>query len=403
MSTCRRILFFGEPATLAHVMRPAVLAKALQAAGHEVAVATGRDYCNFVENEGLAVRDLRAIGTRAYLAAVDAGRVVFPYSTLDGYVQEDLRHIEAFHPDLVVGDFRLSLAVSARLAKVPYLGLSNAYWSPCVDARYDIPVHPATKLLGPALPNALFQLLRPVILAHHSVPMHRLRKRYGMRSLGLDLRAVFTEADVTAYADVPALVPGAECGNAVRYRYIGPVLWSAPGALPAEFRDACSDKPWVYVSMGSSGDPRLVTQLLAALEGVHCRIAVATAGAVPASAIPPGVLAADYMPGDQAAARARLVICNGGSPGAHQALAQGTPVLGIPANLDQMLNMHFVSRFGAGVTLRADDVRRERVRNIVNEMLNMPVYSERAQAVASAFREYHAASRFASIVDELAS
>jgi UDP:flavonoid glycosyltransferase YjiC (YdhE family) len=78
-------------------------------------------------------------------------------------------------------------------------------------------------------------------------------------------------------------------------------------------------------------------------------------------------------------------------------------VLGIPANLDQMLNMHFVSRFGAGVTLRADDVRRERVRNIVNEMLNMPAYSERAQAVASAFREYHAASRFASIVDELAS
>lgn len=403
MNARRRILFFGEPATLAHVMRPVVLAKALQSAAYEVAVATGPDYRQFVEKEGLPVRDLWSIGTRRYLAAVDAGRVVFPFSTLDAYVGEDLRHIEAFHPDVVVGDLRLSLAVSARLAKVPYIGLSNAYWSPCVDARYEIPVHPATKLLGPALPNAVFKLFRPLILGHHSVPMHRLRKRYGMRSLGFDLRAVFTEADVTAYTDVPELVPGAECGNADRYRYIGPVLWSAPGVLPHELSETSSSKPWVYVSMGSSGNPRLVPHLLAALEGVNCRIAVATAGAVPASAIPGNVVAADYLPGDEIAARARLVICNGGSPTTHQALAHGTPVLGIPANLDQMLNMHFVGRSGAGVAVRADAVLREKLRSIVKEMLDTPTFSDRAQTVAAAFREYHSASRFARIVNELAS
>ena len=403
MNARRRVLFFGEPATLAHVMRPVVLAKALQEAAYEVAVATGPDYRMFVEREGLAVRDLWSIGTRRYLAAVDAGRVVFPFSALDAYVKEDLRHIEAFRPDVVVGDLRLSLAVSARLAKVPYIGLSNAYWSPCVHARYEIPVHPATRLLGPAVPNAIFKLLRPLILAHHSVPMHRLRRRYGMPSLGLDLRAVFTEADVTAYADVPALVPGAECGNPGRYRYIGPVLWSPPGLLPAELTDTRHGKPWVYVSMGSSGNPRLVPEILAALADVHCSVAIATAGAVPASAIPHDVIAADYLPGDEVAARARLVICNGGSPTTHQALMRGTPVLGIPANLDQMLNMHFVSRSGAGVSVRADDIKRERLRRIVNEMLDTPAFSDRAQAVATAFLGYHAASRFATIVDELAS
>jgi UDP:flavonoid glycosyltransferase YjiC (YdhE family) len=181
------------------------------------------------------------------------------------------------------------------------------------------------------------------------------------------------------------------------------VLWSAPGVLPHELSETSSSKPWVYVSMGSSGNPRLVPHLLAALEGVNCRIAVATAGAVPASAIPGNVVAADYLPGDEIAARARLVICNGGSPTTHQALAHGTPVLGIPANLDQMLNMHFVGRSGAGVAVRADAALREKLRSIVKEMLDTPTFSDRAQTVAAAFREYHSASRFARIVNELAS
>ena len=402
MNTRKRVLFFGEPATLAHVMRPVVLASALPSRLYDVAVATGADYRRFVEREGLEVRDLWSIGTRAYLAAVEAGRVVFPFRTLDAYVREDMRHIEAFAPDLVVGDFRLSLAVSARLAKVRYVAISNAYWSPCARARYEIPVHPTTKLLGPAVPNALFQLLRPAILAHHSLPMHKLRKRYGMRSLGFDLGTVFTEADVTAYADVPAIVPGADCGNQRRYRYIGPVLWSPGGVLPAALEERGDGRPWVYVSMGSSGNPHLVPTLLAALEGVDCRVAVATAGAVPASAIPSGVIAADYLPGDEAAARASLVICNGGSPSAYQALAQGTPVLGIPANLDQMLNMHFVVRSGAGAALRADRVTRKRVADVVKHMLQTPAFGAQAKKIAAVFHEYHATARFANIVRELA-
>lgn len=402
MSARKRILFFGEPATLAHVIRPVVLAKALPADRYEVAVATGRDYRQFAEHEGLEVRDLWSIGTRAYLAAVDTGRVVFPFRTLDAYVREDLRHIEAYAPHLVVGDFRLSLAVSARLAQVPYIAISNAYWSPCAGARYEVPVHPATRLLGPAVPNALFRLLRPAILAHHSLPMHRLRKRYGMPSLGFDLGTIFTEGDVTAYADLPALVPGGHCGNPHRYRYIGPVPWSPAGVLPAAFKDGCSATPWVYVSMGSSGDPRLVPVLLAGLERVRCRVAVATAGAVPAGAIPRGVVASPFMPGAEAAARASLVVCNGGSPSAYQALAQGTPVLGIPANLDQMLNMDFVARSGAGAALRADRVTGERVADIVTQMLATSTFRAQAERIAASLHEYHAAARFATIVRELA-
>lgn len=58
------------------------------------------------------------------------------------------------------------------------------------------------------------------------------------------------------------------------------------------------------------------------------------------------VFCSAYLPGNQAAARADLVVCNGGSPTTFQALSEGVPVLGIPGNLDQFLNMHYLERYG---------------------------------------------------------
>ena len=46
------------------------------------------------------------------------------------YVEADRRLLDSWHPDLVVGDFRLTLAVSARLARIPYLPISSAHWVP---------------------------------------------------------------------------------------------------------------------------------------------------------------------------------------------------------------------------------------------------------------------------------
>lgn len=81
MTVKPRILFLAEAATLAHVVRPTVLAAALDRSEYEVCLATSTDFRSHVEAAGLPVRDLYCIGTRAYLAAVSAGRPVSPPST----------------------------------------------------------------------------------------------------------------------------------------------------------------------------------------------------------------------------------------------------------------------------------------------------------------------------------
>lgn len=394
----QRILFFAEPATLAHVARPVVLAGALDPGSYDVAIATGPDFQRIPEEAGLQCLPLWSIGTKRYLAAVAAGRPVFPYPVLKRYVTDDLRLIDNFAPDLIVGDFRLSLAVSARLAKVPYLAITNAYWSPHTAASFEVPVHFLTRLLGARIADRLFQLLRPVIFAQHSLPMHRLRRRHGMPSLGFDLRRVFTEADLALYADVPEMVPTQAPPTGGGHVYIGPVTWAPRVAMPEALLESPDHRPLVYINVGSSGDPALLRQLVDGCASLDCRLAVATGRAGRSIDLGKDAVVAPLLPGHEIAPRAALVICNGGSPGTHQALAAGTPVLGIPANLDQLLNMQFVTRSGAGAAVRADRVSADRVRQVVGRMLAEPSYRNAAARVAGWFAQYPATRRFSAVV-----
>jgi UDP:flavonoid glycosyltransferase YjiC (YdhE family) len=398
----KRVLFVAEAATLAHVARPTVLARSLDPARFDVCVATGPDFRSLVTDAGLPVLPLLCIGTRAYLAAVAAGRPVYPLDTLQAYVRDDLRLITEFRPDVVVGDFRLSLAVSARLARVPLIAISNAYWSPLAPPVFDVPVHAATRLLGHRIAHAGFQLLRPLIMAQHSLPMHRLRRMHGMASLGFDLRRVFTEADLTLYADIPELVPPAGTADRSRYRYIGAVVWSPDAALPASLATAPTAQPLVYISLGSSGDPSSLDTIVACAVQLGCRVAVVGPSGRWNDRFGDAVVSAPMLPGSTLSAAATMVVCNGGSPGTHQALEQGTPVLGIPSNLDQLLNMHHVVHSGAGLAIRADQVSASRVMDAMRRLLAEAAFTQQAQRLQQAFAGQNAGQNFQAAVTELA-
>lgn len=396
-----RVLFFAEPATLAHVVRPTALASTLEREAFEVSVATGPDFRHHVEAAGLEVRDLWCIGTRAYLSAVSAGCPVFPYGILRRYVVEDLRVIREFRPDVVVGDFRLSLAVSARLGRIPYIAISNAYWSPYAQARFEIPAHATTRLLGVGLPNAVFRLLRPLIFAQHSLPMHRLCRYYGLQSIGLDLRRVFTEGDLTLFADVPEMVPTLPLGLERRYRYIGPVTWSPSVPIPDPVVDRHDPRPLVYVALGSSGDSSILDIVLAAVISLGCRAVVAGPDRDWSRKYGEQVIARDLLPGSAMASIATLVICNGGSPGVHQALQQGTPVLGIPSNLDQLLNMYFTVQSGAGISVRADQVTAATIRRSAQKILGDDSFRKQAETIRAWFEDYSFEQQFPKVVSDV--
>jgi len=395
----RRILFFAETVTLAHFARPVALARALDPARFECVIAAGPRYRELVAGEPIPFRDLDTITSEAFLGALAKGAPLYSFATLRRYVEEDLRHIAAVRPDVVVGDFRLSLSASARLAQVPYVAIANAYWSPYAQPEYDVPSHPTVSLFGVTLARIAFRATRRIAFAIHCLPMHRLRRHYGLPSLGFELGRVYTDADWTLFADVPELVPMPRLPAGGRARYLGPVQWSPSLPLPDWWDRVPGDRPLVYVTLGSSGASSALATIVDALAEAPCTVLVASAGAsLPATAA--NVRVAAYLPGDAAAARARLVVCNGGSPTAHQALAAGVPVLGIASNLDQFLNMHYVVKAGAGECLRADSLDRRAVRAAAERLLADPAARAAAARLAAAFARYDAGRILTQVIDE---
>lgn len=395
----RRVLFIAEAVSLAHMARPFVLAQWLDPARYEVCLAADSRYDHLFPVPAFERLPLNSISSQSFLEVLAKGKPIYRTSTLRRYVEEDLDLFRAWSPDLIVGDFRLSLAVSAREAGIPYVTITNAYWSPYARQRYPIPEHVTARLLGVPVAQALFRVLRPAIFAGHTIPLNRVRRTWGQSSLGLDLRRVYTDADHVLYADIPDYIDMP--GLPDTHRFLGAILWSPRNPKPDWWDALPDDRPLVYVSPGSSGDARLLPNVLGALAGMPVTIIAATAGRDVAGVAGPNIHLAPFLPGTEAAARADLVICNGGSMTTQQALVAGKPVLGICSNLDQYLNMQAVAAAGAGAMLRAGKANRSVVRVTVERLLADRVCREAAQRMADRYRDYDTNECFHTVIEQV--
>jgi UDP:flavonoid glycosyltransferase YjiC (YdhE family) len=396
----RRILLFAEAVTLAHVARPLWFARGLDRHRCEVAIAASKRVVTHLTAEGVQWLELDSIEPAVFLAALVAGKPLYDAATLRRYVGADRALIDAFRPDLVVGDFRLSLSISARLAGVPYVSLSSAYWSPhYTPPRWPVPTLPITRALPIAVAQALFGAARPFAFAAHCGPLNAVRRHTGLPPLPRDLRRVYTDADWVAYTDLPELFP--TTGLPPTHRFVGPALWQPAQPLPAWWAQVPTDRPAVYVTLGSSGDATLMPAIAESLAALPVSVLLATAGAPAPSARPPNVFAAPYLPGLQASARAQLVVCNGGNLTAYQAVAGGAPVLGLCGNLDQYLNMQAFERAGAGRTLRADRFSPTELRRSVEAMLGDAALRRAAATLQAACARHGASGAPARLVDDI--
>jgi UDP:flavonoid glycosyltransferase YjiC (YdhE family) len=398
----KRILFVAESITLAQVVRLASLAGSLDPKRYEVHFACGRFDPLVFGTSSFAKRPLLTQAAGRVLRRERAGRRLYTRRWLSRYVDAERRLLEEVRPDLVVGDFRLSLGISAPLQKIPCAALINAYWSPAYRPdRFPMPDHFSlrwlVRLAGPEWAQRNFEKLLPAVLSHHAGPFNRLRKRHGLPPVG-DLRHVFTCADHVLFPDVPELVPLAD--PPANQIYLGPVNWAPDSPPPSWWNSLQDDRPIVYVTMGSSGRIEMLELIAEALRPLNMQVLLATAGRQFPAVDDPRWFSADYLPGHLSARRAVLVICSGGASTAYQALSEGTPVIGIPGNLDQLLAMQAIEKAGAGVLARASGLSAARLRQLVESELDSANLAAGARRVSDWFARYDANKRFGGFLEE---
>jgi UDP:flavonoid glycosyltransferase YjiC (YdhE family) len=393
-----RILFIAENVTMAQVVRLLALARRLPTERYDVHFACSDSSSWLFSGVSFRRWPLFTIDGPRALAALARGDRLYDTQTLERYVADELALFDTVQPDLVVSDFRLSLAVSSRLAGVPCASLINAYWSPfAVRERFPLPDHPIVSLVGVERAERYFPQALPRVFAHFAAPLNAVRKRHGLPQASLLEQLCF--GDWVLYPDVPELCPVAEAPST--HRFLGAVPWSPEVPLPADLLAGDDFRPLVYVTLGSSGDHAALTAVLAGLDGLPIRGLLATAGRPAPKSLPASFRVADYVPGDLVARQARFVVNNGGSSGMYQALAAGVPVLGIPSNLDQYLSMQCLTRAGAGLQLRSASLRPEQVRRAAQQLCEDPVLEQRARDLPGVLRGYDCHVRFRSWLDEV--
>lgn len=395
----RKVLFIAEAVTLAHVGRMLSLAQGLDPQRYEVVVACDPRYRAAIGEVAVPLVEIQTIPSQQFFDALDRGSPIYGWRDLLAYVEQDRALIQAQRPDVIVGDFRLSLAASARLEGKPYLSVTNAYWSPYAQIRPIVPEIPLTRAVGVRAAQWLFDLFRPIAFARHAAPVNRMLAHFGLPRLAADLRHAYTEADQVLYSDAAELVPHRPLP--ANHHFIGPVQWSPRVPLPSWWNDMPSDEPLVYVNLGSSGHGKLLPEMLEVLAAMPVTVMAATAGRVALKDLSANEFVADFLPGDQAVRRASLVICNGGSPTCYQALAAGRPVIGLPINLDQYLNMSLVREAGAGLLIRSGQHSAPELRRAVEGMLRDGRHAQRAGQIAQDLARYRPAQTLAGLIDRL--
>lgn len=91
----------------------------------------------------------------------------------------------------------------------------------------------------------------------------------------------------------------------------------------------------------------------------------------------------------------------GGSTTGYQALAEGRPVLGVAFNLDQYLATDAIERAGAGLMLRAGNLRAHDVERALSRLAGEPSFGDRARALQADLCGWDAGARFEAVVREI--
>jgi UDP:flavonoid glycosyltransferase YjiC (YdhE family) len=395
-----RILFMGEALAISHVARPSLLAAYLHQQGYDVCVARDSRYSHLINESGLEIINLKSLPTSIAQARLGRQEPVHDADTLDRYVQEDLRVFGTFKPDIVVGDQRHSLAISSRLAKIPYVNIADGQWSPFVEVHFELPSSPLSGIIGMPLSNLMFRVMQPLAFAYQSLPLNVVRMKYGLPGISSDIRVCGTYGDHTVYPNDPELFTLKE-PLPPTHTFIGPILWSPSVDKPEWWNRIPEDRPVIYVSLGSTGRADLLSTVFKVLGQLSVTVIAATAGRWNSGTLPDNIFIADFLPGTEAARRSQLVICNGGTMSGQQSLSAGTPYLGLISNLDQMIFSTVVRNASACELLREGEVNEMTLRPLILCMLAQEKYQTAAKRLAARTKGSESCEKFEGIIHSI--
>jgi UDP:flavonoid glycosyltransferase YjiC (YdhE family) len=171
--------------------------------------------------------------------------------------------------------------------------------------------------------------------------------------------------------------------------------------FPVWWEQIPKNRPLIYVTMGSTGRVGVVDEVIDALRELSVSVLLATSGRVKHDSYPENFYVSEYLPGLETSKRCDLVICNGGSGAVHQAIAGGTPVLGIPSNADQYYVINALESLGGGLAIRSTHVSKPLLAQAVEKLLGDKIFLTRVSELNETLSQFNAEMLLTDLVDTI--
>lgn len=397
MTGKKSILFVGEGVSLAHVSRPLVLAQSLDPNKFDIYFACDPRYQALLKvAPHIQYCPIRSIPSENFVSAINYGWFDWDKDNIESYIQQELELFGKVRPSLVVGDYRMTLSISAEVSGIKSAALTNFHWSPYSRMQVEMPSFPP-RPIATRIKSRLERIFKPAAERTNTAIFNSVRERYGLSVLQ-DFHQLVTMGDYTLYSEPPGFIDAESLPS--NHIFLGPILWSPSVSKPAWWQTWDSTRPLIYVTLGSSGAAWQLPAIIRSLGEFSATIVIATAGRVQLDKCA-NVYSADYLPGLELCNLASVVVCNGGSGTVYQALNEGAPVVGLWSNVDQFYTMTTLERAGAGIACSATYFDPAAFKRAISTVLEDPKYRARAAELAQLFKSYDARERFRQFVHDV--
>ncbi len=356
-----KILFVADGVSLAHPTRMAQLAGELNFENYEVHFATSNYYQSFVnlDRSRAQFHIIKSIDTADFNKRLFTVQLPYGFAELKTSFEEDCMLIDKVQPDLIIGDFRLSMAAAAQRTKTRLVTAIQSHWHPNYKRPTLTPFVKPVHLFGRSIAELLSPIVQPMIVRGWMNEIHRFQD-WACVPRSRTLYEFYCEGDVVLFPDLAALY--SDTLFPPKCEFIGPILWRGKEIpWPHDLPDLSQKKNLVYVSMGSTGDPQVIPSVVRALRNLQYEVLLSTAGRPHYEGLGNEVWQALFIPAEKALKLSKLFVCNGGTANTYSALSLGVPVLGITSNLDQCLHMDVLKKFHVAESLHCDQVTEKSV------------------------------------------
>ncbi len=394
----KKILVMPDGNWLAHTTRPFEIAKHLRRMGHKVVFAGEGYYMNLPRAERFEVLPAKTKDSSRVLNCARSGRVNwYDREIIEDLVGAETELINEQKPDLVLTDFRLTLSTTCELLQVPLAVTINAAWTNYYSAVHRAPEHIRFgRLFGRRMPFWVVDKIKQYIITEDSKPFRAFRESRGLKPNN-NIWDVW-EGDINLLTDIPEYSPTENLPD--NFHYIGPIFWEPKMRAPEWLIDIKPDVPAIYITMGSTGNPKVFEEAVEIFGGSPYQFMMTTAGMIELVNVPSNFRVVNYAPGSKLLEKSNMVICQGGNGTIYQSMSKGVPVIGIPTMHDQEYNLDRVEALGMGLQLSEYHYKPLDMVEAVEKLLRDYQYKQNAMKYKAVLETYDGPTKGAEIIND---